>query len=227
MSPPQASRSLVYSTPETWDAVDECPLLANHLRRFRAVMDGRRETRLGVRPWWQLHWPRDESLWRQPKIVAVQMASRPAFAWASGPLYVPFSVNVFVPRPGVRENLRWFAAVLNSRLLWAWFARHAKRRGIGLEINGHVLARTPIRTIDFADPTQRAAHDRLVELANQMAAATTRLHQAADAERAGLLKRQAAVDREIDAAVSEWYGVAEAISPGRQAGRSLPRGRGG
>jgi hypothetical protein len=205
----QASRSLLYATPETWGAADQYPVLRDHLRRFQAVMEARRETRRGVRPWWQLHWPREEALWRQPKIVALQMASRPAFAYAAGPLYVPFSANVFVPHHGTREDLRWLTTLLNSRLMWSWFGRHAKRRGIGLEINGHVLARAPIRTIDFADPAQRACHDRLVELAEEMAAAARRLRQAADAQRPGLLERQAGIDRKIDEAVYELYGLAD------------------
>jgi hypothetical protein len=205
----QPSRSLIYSTPETWSEADQWPLLRDHLGRFRAVMDARRETRLGVRPWWQLHWPRDEALWQQPKIVALQMAARPAFAHSAGPIYCPFSANVFVPHRGTREDRRWFAALLNSRLMWSWFRRHAKRRGIGLEINGHVLARAPVRTVDFADPAQRVRHDRIVELAEEMAAIARRLRQAADGRRARLLERQSRVDRKIDDAVYELYGLSD------------------
>jgi len=190
---PQPSRWLIYSTPQTCPAIDRYPGLLRHLARFRAIMDQRRETRLGRRAWWQLHWPRDESLWQAAKLLAVQMAPRPAFAPALTPVYVPFSINVFVPDVATREHLYYLAAVLNSRLLWRWFRHHAKQRGVGLEINGHVLARAPIRPIDFASPAEVACHDRLVALVG------SRLASAAEE-----------TDCEIDDLVNELYGLTEA-----------------
>lgn len=159
------SRRLIYSTPGTWPDLGAFPSLARHLARFRPLLEARREVRQGRRAWWHLHWPREESIWAASKVVALQMARRPSFAAAEGPVYVPFSANVFVPHPERRESVRYFAAVLNSGPLEAWFCRRAKRRGVGLEISGAVLARAPMRPVDFSDPADRARHDRLVELA--------------------------------------------------------------
>ncbi|NQT37888.1 MAG: N-6 DNA methylase [Planctomycetes bacterium] len=161
---PQPSRMLIYSTGQTCPDIDEYPVLRAHLERFQPVMEARRETRRGTRAWWQLHWPRDERLWQSAKVISVQMARRPSFVAAMGPVYVPFSTNVFVPFETTREHPHYFAALLNSRLLWQWYEHHAKRRGVGLEINGRVLARTPIRPIDFSHPADRRRHDQLVEL---------------------------------------------------------------
>jgi adenine-specific DNA-methyltransferase len=198
---------LLYATKETWSREGQHPVLRDHLSRFRAIMEARRETRLGVRTWWQLHWPRDEALWPRAKIAALQMAPRPAFAYGPGPLYVPFSANILVPGENAREDPHYLVALLNSRLMWSWFRRRAKRRGADLEINGHVLAQTPIRTIDFADPAERATHARLVELARQMAAIERHLRATAPAGRAGLLGRRAKIDRQIDEIVYALYGL--------------------
>jgi len=123
-----------------------------------------------------LHWPRDPSLWTAEKILSVQMARRPAFVAATtGPVYVNFSVNVFVPERSTREHLLYLTALLNSRPLWQWYRHHAKRRGVGLEINGRVLARTPVRRIDFSDTSDRRHHDELVELAGQLMRETGRV----------------------------------------------------
>lgn len=187
------SRYLIYSTAETWPEFDMHPVLGGHLQRFRAIMDGRRETKKGARSWWQLHWPREVWLWQSAKIISVQMAARPAFVPARGPVYVPFSANVFVPDKGVPEHLNYFAAVLNSNMLWQWYRHHAKRRGVGLEINGRVLGETPIRRIDFNSPADRDRHDRLVELVDQMLAANG--------------KNNDLIDGEIDEVVSELYGA--------------------
>src|SRR5207244_4959345 len=118
--------------------------------------------------WWHLHWPRDEKIWESPKILSVQMGPRPQFVPAPNPCYVPFSANVFVPSPERKEHLNYFAGILNSKLFWKWFTHRAKRRGVGLEINGGVLAKAPIRTIDFSDPREKALHDELVALVDQM-----------------------------------------------------------
>mgnify|MGYP001765005775 CR=1 FL=1 len=78
------SGGLIYATAETWPELVQWPVLAGHLARFRPIMEARRETRQGLRPWWHLHWPRDGSLWESDKIVALQMARRPAFVPATG-----------------------------------------------------------------------------------------------------------------------------------------------
>jgi len=172
-----ASRALIYSTPQTCPDVREYPTIERHLARFRPIMEARRETRLGRRPWWQLHWPREASLWTADKILSVQMAARPAFAAARRPVWVNFSVNVFVPDAGTREDLLYLTALLNSRVLWQWFRHHAKRRGVGLEINGRALAQAPIRRIDFLDTAERWIHNELVELAGALGRVRVCTHQ--------------------------------------------------
>jgi len=201
------SLRLIYSTPQTWPRLERFPRLAAHLARFRPIMDARRETRSGRRQWWHLHWPREEWVWQAPKLVSLQMGPRPAFVPATAPLYVPFSVNVAVPRPETGEHLFYLAGLLNSRLVWQWFRHHAKRRGAGLEINGHVLQRLPIRPIDFADASDRRAHDEVVELVRQRLACRKDCSPAAppaENQEASLL------DRRLDRLVCRLYGVPEA-----------------
>ena len=161
------SRNLIYSTRTTCPEIADYPTLEKHLSRFRVILDSRRETRSGSNRWWHLHWPRDENLWRAKKLIALQMASRPSFVPATEPTYVSFSANVFVSAKETREDLRYVCGLLNSRVLWGWFIHHAKLRGIGLELNGHVLEQTPIRRIDFEDPFEVAQHDQMVELVDR------------------------------------------------------------
>ncbi|NUQ65949.1 MAG: N-6 DNA methylase [Pirellulales bacterium] len=204
----EPSLRLIYATAETWPELVQWPVLAGHLARFRPIMEARRETRQGLRPWWHLHWPRDGSLWESDKIVALQMARRPAFVPATGTVYVPFSANVFVPDEHAREHLSYFAAILNSRLLWHWYRHHAKRRGVGLEINGRILARTPIRRIDFSDPSETARHAEIVDLTAEMLRLNRLVRRAgpsSDPEK--MLSQVEQIDRQIDQMVYELYGL--------------------
>jgi hypothetical protein len=200
---------LIHSTAETCPDVSDFPAIGRHLARFRPILEARRETREGRRPWWQLHWPRDEAIWTADKILSVQMARRPAFASATRPVQVNFSVNVFVPDASTREHLLYLTALLNSQPLWRWFSRHAKRRGVGLEINGQVLARAPVRRIDFADADDRQMHDELVELARRMHRRTV---LAREEDRRGEEACLDEIDRRIDQLACRLYGLPD-VSP--------------
>ena len=163
---PEPSLYLIYSTRDTCKNINEFPKIKDHLFQFKAVMDNRRETLKGSNSWWHLHWPREENLWKSDKIICIQMAQRPTFAPALGTLYVPFSMNVFVPNPSITEHIYYITAVLNSKLLWKWFRHHAKRRGVGLEINGNVFGDAPIKRIKSQSEIEK--HDEIVILVKEL-----------------------------------------------------------
>ena len=205
------SRRLIYSTKTTWPRLESFPKLAQHLGRFRPIMEKRRETRKGSNRWWHLHWPRKEEIWEAPKIMAMQMARRPSFVASSSPVYVPFSVNVFVPADDVEEDLSYLVGVLNSRPGWFWFQHHAKRRGVGLEINGGVLERFPMPRIDFRKPDLVAAHRAIAERAEAMIELHAERRKAGPTHEATLLDRRIEViDGELDELVASLYGLDEA-----------------
>jgi SAM-dependent methyltransferase len=207
---PEPSLRLIYSTPGTCPDIERYPGLRDHLARFQAIMAARRETRKGTNRWWHLHWPRDEAIWKSPKILSLQMGRRPAFVSADDPVYVPFSVNVFVPGPGVREHLHYLAGLLNSRLMWTWFDHHAKRRGAGLEINGNVLQKAPIRRVDFSEPADIQRHDRLAALVERRMCQQQAFRRAGcPADRVVVQRQINAAEREIDQLVYELYGLAD------------------
>ena len=207
---PKPSLTLIYSTKRTCPDIRDFPVLKNHLERFKPIMDARRETRKQSNYWWHLHWPRDEHLWRAAKIISIQMGSRPSFVSALRPAYVSFSTNVFVPDSQIEENLDYITGILNSRLLWKWYQHSSKRRGAGLEINGNVLSRSPIRRIDFAKPDEVKTHNHVAELAQQIPHLNIRCQLAKTThERTALQRRIEAADREIDRSVYELYGLTD------------------
>ncbi len=138
------SRWLIYATAETWPRLEDAPKLAAHLEQFQPVMSARRETRNGHRRWWHLHWPRDPELLSRPKIVAPQMVAEPAFAVVDSDVLASLSTNLISLPEGAQLSLHALAAILSSRLIGRWFARHSKRRGVGLDIGGGVLRRVPM-----------------------------------------------------------------------------------
>ncbi|MDB5388840.1 MAG: Type restriction enzyme Eco57I, partial [Planctomycetaceae bacterium] len=200
------SLRLIYSTSRTCPDIGAYPQIQKHLERFRQIMLERRETRNGQNQWWHLHWPRDEAIWKSDKILAVQMAARPTFAVSHGPTYVPFSVNVICPASACREDIHYLCGVLNSRLLWKWFQHYSKSRGAGLEINGHVLRRAPVRRINFNLESDRTQHERVVRLVKEIQLLHKPIpHFRTDQEQACVEEQIAAVDRQIDQVIYQLY----------------------
>ncbi len=159
---------IVYSTKRTLPDPTLAPVIIKHLEPFRPIMDARRETIRGRNCWYHLHWPRDERLWQTPKIIARQLGRRPAFAVMETPCYVPFSLNVVLSK---MDGLSLYAlcAILNSDLLATWFDTYAKRRGVGLEVNGHLLRRVPLPKALFKGEFPFTALERLHQLSKRRA----------------------------------------------------------
>ncbi len=140
----EPTHQMLYLTRRTAPALEEVPNLARHLERFRPILDRRRETREGKTAWWHLHWPRAEEIFLRPRIFSVQMGDRPQFVFVERPAFVGFSINLILARETTAFALDTLTGILNSEGAARWFNRHAKRRGVNLEINAHVLRQFPL-----------------------------------------------------------------------------------
>lgn len=151
---------LLYLTKHNVPDLSPFPNLERHLARFRPLLEERREVQRGQLPWWGVHWPREERLFVNPRLLVPQMGAQPRAVFVASPAFVGFSTNVIVALPedklpdnkqGVppETRLRALCGLLNSPSAERWFARHAKRRGVGYDIGGTLLRRFPWR---FPDP---------------------------------------------------------------------------
>ncbi len=200
--------SIIYSTKVTCPNINKFPKIKEHLKQYKIVMDNRRETKKGSNKWWHLHWPREESIWRAAKVLSIQMGERPSFVPSLSPTYVPFSVNVFVPYNAKKDSIYYTVGILNSRLLWKWFSHNAKRRGVGLEINGNVLSRAPIYKVDFSDEHEVILHNQIVNLVKHMLEIKRRTPRT-PFEKELFQREILACDESIDKLVYELYDLSE------------------
>ena len=77
---------MLYLTEQTAPGLDVFPRVAAHLDRFRALLEPRRETQLGRRAWWQLHWPREERVFTEPQAITVGPSKKDTFVVPSSRL---------------------------------------------------------------------------------------------------------------------------------------------
>jgi hypothetical protein len=156
--------------------------------------------------------PRDASLFQGERILVRQIPSQPPYsinATIVGDDELN-DINSMIIRDARAYPLRYILGVLNSKLLTYWFQHRFDKlqRAIFPQFKVAELKTFPIRTINFADPADKARHDRMVQLVEAMlalhkhkAAARTKVEQ-------DLYQHQIeATDRQIDALVYELYGL--------------------
>ncbi len=124
-----------------------------------------------------------------------------------------YALNTLVaitPREQVDFSLKYLLGLINSNLLNFYYVKYLKStKKVFSEIQARQLAQLPIRALNLDDPAEKAMHDKMVALVQQMLS----LHKNAAREGASsneieLLERQIkSTDRQIDELVYQLYGL--------------------
>jgi hypothetical protein len=125
-------RAILYGAVDADDAVQlvwlgsrdsEIPEITAALERYRPIL----ATRAGFvenpeRRWWEAHRPRDKSLLRGPKVIALHRTDRGRFALDEAGAWQPSNKSTLVaPRAG-GLSVAYLCGVLNSELLDLWYS---------------------------------------------------------------------------------------------------------
>jgi hypothetical protein len=165
----RASKKILYTT-----GAAPGPTVLAHLERFRPALDRRRETRLGRRAWYEIHWPRERALFSGPRVLLPRMVARPRAAYCDEPLVVGESVLVI--RAGDARTARLAAALLNTEPLAVWLLARAKRRGVGIDVSVARAREIPWPPALQGDPESVEAVARALEAGAQADALAWRLY---------------------------------------------------
>lgn len=116
------------------------------------------------------------------------------------------NMHVLVPKDNL-ENIKYFLGLINSKLL-NWF-HQSNNPEVGealAEVKKTHVAQLPIRAIDFGNSGEKAAHDKIVGLVEQMLEAKKSLAEARiDKDRLFFERFCASLDKQIDALVYDLY----------------------
>ena len=148
-----------------------------------------------------------------PKIFTPDIAARSSFsldetgeAFFTGGVAGGYGVLVLP-----EYSRLYILGLLNSRLL-EWYIRQtaSQMRGGYYSYESRFIRNLPIRTINFSNPADKARHDRMVELVDQMLSLHKKLAAAKVDHDKTILQRQIdATDNQIDRLVYELYGLTE------------------
>jgi len=150
-------------------------------------------------------------VYEQERIGIRQIGRRPIATLLPAGWYSLNTIyNIYFVK-AVEYRLEYVLGLISSNLLgWYWEQRYFDQKKTFPKIKKSPLLSLTIRIIDFSNPTDKARHDKMVELVKRMLdlhkqLADTRIPQAQT-----LLKRQIeATDRQIDRLVYELYGLTE------------------
>jgi len=112
-------------------------------------------------------------------------------------------------KPEEKISYYYLLGLLNSALSTFYLKKISSTfRGGYIALNRQYIEQIPIRTINFADQSDKARHERMVALVSQMLDLNKRLQDATLDHEKTLLSRQVeAADAAIDALVYELYGL--------------------
>ncbi len=122
---------------------ERLPRLLAHLKPYRALLEVRRECRQGRMPWWRLHWPRQEVIFREPSILIPQRAEYPRFAYAESGAYTSVDVYHLLSENGEKDELQAALAWLHTAATAFWLGHRGKRKGELLELYHRPLSNLP------------------------------------------------------------------------------------
>jgi hypothetical protein len=179
------------------------PAIANHLKPFSAKAEKRGDK---GEFWWELRACDYYDAFDKPKIMLPDISARCNFTLdASGGTYCANTAYV------IESDDRYLLGLLNSSLMLFVMRQHSMSyRGGYMRFFTQFVEKLPIRMIDLANSTDKAMHDDMVRLVDQMLTLHRQLAAAGTArEKAGLQLQIAALDHAIDSLVFRLYGLSD------------------
>jgi len=151
-----------------------------------------------------------------PKLIIQVISKTGKYAYDTDGIYFTGGGNG--PYYGLRwlnaenpHSLHYLQGLLTSKLLDAYLhSISSPFRGGYWSYGKRFIEQLPIRTIDFSDPTDKAYHDRMVELVNQMLSLYKCLAETKSPHEKAVIQQQIKVtNQQIDKLVYELYGLSE------------------
>jgi hypothetical protein len=146
--------------------------------------------------------PGDAVRFETEKIIVARMGKALIATYDSGGLYVKDAMLLLSKDKS--HSLRYLLGLINSRLLNYFYQEFF----VTIDVLKNALLSLPIRRINFTDPTDKARHDKMVQLVESMLA--LHKHKAVartQAEQEQIQRQIDATDRQIDTLVYELYGL--------------------
>jgi hypothetical protein len=185
------------------------PRTFKYLWDCRGFLEAREHGRMKGSNWYAYIYPKNLDVMKAPKILVPDIADRASFALDEKGEYAFTSGYGITLRPTTKESPKYVLGLLNSAVLDFYLKRvSTTMRGGFFRYFTQFIEQLPIRPINFNDPVDKVAHDRMVKLVDSMLALHKQAASAKSEAQRGPIQRQIdATDAEIDRLVYGLYGL--------------------
>ena len=185
--------------------IENYPAIFSHLKQYQPQLQKRWDK---GNNWWELRACDYYERFSSPKIIYPDIANNCRF-YMDGEGYFSTNTTYFIP-----GNDLYLLGVLNSKLAQFYFTKVcAGLEGGGttyLRFFGQYIENFPVHVLKNSDPSEQAAHNKMVALVEHMLELQRRLPAARTPREKKCPERQIeATDGQIDALVYELYGLTE------------------
>ncbi|MEA3428175.1 MAG: DNA methyltransferase, partial [Thermodesulfobacteriota bacterium] len=197
---------LIYTDNNT--NITEYQNIYKYLQFHKKTLMSRNEIKRGLYEWYRLERPRKKYIFDAPeKLIVPYRASKNRFSYDNEQYFNNGGdIRVIVLKPNINISIKYILGIVNSKLLNWYYQFIGKPKGNSREYFNKPLSLIPIRTIDFSNPTEKADHDLMVNLVNQMLDVNKKLADAGNPQAKDMLQRQIeATDKQIDQLVYKLY----------------------
>jgi len=193
----------------TYHGIDmaDCENVIEYLNQFKSKL----EKRATKQKWYELQQPQRKysEFYEMPKIIYPDIAKESRFAFDESGIY-PADTTFIIPKKDF-----YLLGLLNSKLIFFYLGMVCPvlgdvKRGGRLRLKFNYVKQVPIRAINFNDPAEKAAHDNMVALVEQILAMHKDKAAAKTQSAQEVAARQIrAVDEAIDKLVYALYELSE------------------
>jgi type I restriction-modification system DNA methylase subunit len=188
---------------------------------YKPVLDGRHIGRYVIR--WpgtylkydieRIHSSKREEIFLAKEKLFFRRVGEGIIATYDDKQFYALNTLVVVTPKATNLNLKFILGTMNSRLMNYYFRTFLKStKKVFSEIQARQMSQLPIRRINFDDPREKAQHDRIVALVDEMLQLQKEYAEAnilREDRRLQLKEQIDELDREIDRAVYALYGLTE------------------
>lgn len=187
------------------------PKTFNYLLENKTYLENRERGKMKIDDWYAYIYPKNIELMKSSKILVPDIADQSSFALDEMGEYAFTSGYGAILKSEVSESPKYILGLLNSDLLDFYLKRvSTTMRGGYFRYLTQFITQLPIRIIDFSNPHDKARHDRMVQLVEQMLSLHKQLNVAKTTHEKTALQRQVdATDRQINNLVYELYGLTD------------------
>ncbi|MHB8107673.1 MAG: Eco57I restriction-modification methylase domain-containing protein [Candidatus Cryosericum sp.] len=208
---PYLQRSTAMSLATQQELKTGFPLTWDYLVANKELLNQREDGALNGTGWFAYSRNQALDVISLPKLFTPDIAPRASFSFdEAGDVFFTGGVaggyGLLAAPP---YSPKYLLGILNSALLdWMLKKIATSMRGAYYSFESRFIRNLPVRPIDFADPADKAMHDEMVRLVDQMLSLHRQLAATGtDREKSGLQLQIAALDRAIDSLVFQLYGL--------------------